>query len=342
MNRVPAAIAAMTLTVVSEPGAAQEAPATDHPPLPPLAAASNGEYAAELDGIRHWVRVAGVATGDPPLVIVHGGPGGHTYNFERTAGERLARARRLVYYEQRGSGRSAEPADTGAYSIPILVADLEQLRRALDVDRLDLLGYSFGGRLALEYALAHPDRVRRLVLQAPAIAPSPLAEAIQLTGFLTVASEAERQKIRAIMASGAPLDEQLARVWDTVSVTTVDRFLFHDPAAARRNRRMWVESGLVNTGRMARALQRQRADSVPLLERARAFGGETLVISGAWDRNVGVDVARNLAAAMPRARFAVFGGSAHFPDIEQEAVYARVVQEFLAASRPHGRPIEWF
>jgi len=65
----------------------------------------------------------------------------------------------VVYYEQRGCGRSASPKDPRAYSLSLLVADLDELRDALGLERIVPLGCSFGAEPAAEYALAHPIRV---------------------------------------------------------------------------------------------------------------------------------------------------------------------------------------
>ena len=106
-----------------------------------------------------------VGTG-PLVVVLHGGPGAdHGYLLPQY--DRLARARTLFYYDQRGGGKSPVPRDT-----PLgwreQVADLEALRAHLKIDRLTLCGYSWGGLLAVLYLLEHPERVERLALVSPA------------------------------------------------------------------------------------------------------------------------------------------------------------------------------
>ena len=67
----------------------------------------------------------------------------------------------VVYYEQRGCGRSEAPQDDGEYSINTLVEDLEELRKQLHVEKINLLGYSFGGQLCLEYALKYSKMLNK-------------------------------------------------------------------------------------------------------------------------------------------------------------------------------------
>src|SRR3989441_2668385 len=117
----------------------------------------------ELDGVRLFTRRAGDG---PPVVVLHGGPGAH-HDYLLPQYDLLARGRTLLYYDQRGGGRSPVGRDT-----PVgwreHVADLEALRRHWSIDRLTLLGYSWGGLLAVLYWLEHPERVDRLALVSPA------------------------------------------------------------------------------------------------------------------------------------------------------------------------------
>jgi proline iminopeptidase len=102
----------------------------------------------------------------PPTVVLHGGPGAH-HDYLRPGFDRLAVGRALIYYDQRGGGRSPVSRE-----VPVgwreQVEDLEALREIWGLERLAIAGYSWGGLLALLYALEHPDRVDRLGLVSPA------------------------------------------------------------------------------------------------------------------------------------------------------------------------------
>jgi proline iminopeptidase len=226
-----------------------------------------------------------------------------------------------VYYEQRGSGRSDQG---GQYAVPLLVDDLEQLRRHLGVPRITLLGISFGGELAAEYAVVHPDRVDRLILQGTGLA-GPITPSPWGSGFEAVATSDEmRAAIRTAAAESGP-----RAVWDVVDRPTIDRFLFHQPAAAKRVRELWAESGLINTGEMAAALAKEPPRSVPLADELAALDVPVLVLIGLWDRNAGVDACRDLATRLPRAQLRVFDESAHFPNVEEPERYVAEIAAFL-------------
>ena len=117
----------------------------------------------DVGGVRLHTRRVGTG---PPVVVLHGGPGAD-YAYLLPQYDRLAHGRALLFYDQRGGGRSPVARD-----VPVgwqeHVADLDALRKHWAIDRLALLGYSWGGLLAVLYALEYSDRVGRLALVAPA------------------------------------------------------------------------------------------------------------------------------------------------------------------------------
>jgi len=101
----------------------------------------------------------------PPLVCLHGVTG-HGERFRRLAEERWGAKRRVLAFDLRGHGRSGwEPP----WTFPTYVADLVETARSLELTAADWAGHSFGGRLVLELAAAHPELVRRAILLDPAI-----------------------------------------------------------------------------------------------------------------------------------------------------------------------------
>jgi proline iminopeptidase len=121
------------------------------------------EATVAVRGVSIFVRRVGTG---PPAVVLHGGPGAH-HDYLLPGFDALADGRELIYYDQRGGGRSPVARD-----VPVgwteQVADLEALRGIWGLERLTLVGYSWGGLLALLYTLSHPGRVGRLALVSPA------------------------------------------------------------------------------------------------------------------------------------------------------------------------------
>ena len=97
-----------------------------------------------------------------PIVLINGGPGGTHHEFHPYFG-RAASFAQVVYYDQRGCGRSDYKPGPG-YTVDQAVNDLDKLREALKIDRWTVLGWSYGGALAQLYTLKHPEYTAGLVL----------------------------------------------------------------------------------------------------------------------------------------------------------------------------------
>ncbi|MBS1724714.1 MAG: alpha/beta hydrolase [Armatimonadetes bacterium] len=124
-----------------------------------LGSADDGKV--KRDGFDLYYRTEGSGT---PLVILSGGPGLEV-GYMKPIGAFLPAGYQKVYLEQRGTGRSQPPTiSKETMTLKLVVEDLEALRIALKQDRLNLLGHSWGGMLAMAYAAAHPDRVDRMIL----------------------------------------------------------------------------------------------------------------------------------------------------------------------------------
>src|SRR5215472_12180897 len=101
----------------------------------------------------------------PPLMIVHGGPGAdHTYFLPWLLP--LARTHRLIFIDERGSGRSQRLQDTSRYTVEAMADDVEDVRVALGLGQISLLGHSYGGVLAQAYALKYQQNLSHLILNS--------------------------------------------------------------------------------------------------------------------------------------------------------------------------------
>jgi proline-specific peptidase len=133
-------------------------------------------------GAHTWYRVAGAGEepGFLPLVCLHGGPGAAHDYLEPLEG--LAeKGRRVVFYDQLGCGRSPYREDPSMWTIELFVEELDVVRGALGLDRIHLFGNSWGGMLAMEYALTRPQGLASLVIaSSPASIPEWVAEANRL------------------------------------------------------------------------------------------------------------------------------------------------------------------
>ena len=119
----------------------------------------------EVPGGKVWYRVVGEGE-QTPLLILHGGPGGRSCSFSGLGA--LGDERPVVFYDQLGGGRSERPEDDSLWRIERFVTELATVRSALDLDRVHILGHSWGSMLAAEYLLTEqPAGVASVIFSGP-------------------------------------------------------------------------------------------------------------------------------------------------------------------------------
>ena len=146
-----------------------------------------------INDVRIYYKIIG---NGEPVVILHGGPGlGHNYLFPHF--KRLAKNYRLIFYDQRSSGRSTGNEKPSNITMDNFVKDLEGLRRAVAIPKLNILGQSWGGLLAMNYAIKYPEKLKTLILLESAGASSEYIPQFNqnVENRLTVKAKEELQRI---------------------------------------------------------------------------------------------------------------------------------------------------
>ena len=286
--------------------------------IPVLARDENGTtFEGKSATIYYEVLGSGSAT---PLIAVNGGPGfDHTYEHVSSAWDVLAKKRRVIFYDQRGTGRS--PSAKGqTYTLADQINDLEDLRAHLGADRIELLGHSWGGYLVMAYAAQHPEHISHLIIVDSA-APK-FKDTIFL--FDNVFPEGtERQHSVSFaeeMGDKGASDTDLCEYFSMLfySPQNRDKFLATvSPSVYRKDINEAVEKDI------------ERFDLNPEI---RKFRFPTLVITGRYDMNVAPVVAYKIHQAIPGSHFAVFERSGHLPFFEEPDAFVRVMEEFLAGN----------
>jgi proline iminopeptidase len=299
-----------------------------HAATPAKPAMQAGEHQAVVNDVRLWYKVAGQA-GGVPVLFLHGGPGYNSYSFEAQAGKALEGKLKMIYLDQRGSGRSERPW-TGVYSIPAMVEDIEALRKQLGVPRLALMGHSFGGALALEYAAAYPQHVAKLVLVSAASGiPDACAARV---AFLAQRYPADLAKARAAAAERkeSPDDCFFAfnSVPDDIRERVNDETMFPDMKLVAEQRAVDAKSGLRNTGELGGALWNSGFLSYRFT-RFERLTMPVLVLAGSEDHAIGLPAQRALAKQLPKATLAEYPGAGHFPYLDAPQRFSEDVVRFL-------------
>ena len=160
-HRLPALLA-LALAACAQPdasadhAAAASASAAEAPAAPALAPGERRIKAS--DGAELYLKVAGKG---PVCMLVHGGPGQGSLSTEKMGADKLEDFLTMVWFDQRGSGKSPDAQD---YRLERVVQDFEDARQALGVDKMCLIAHSFGGILAVEYAKRYPQHVSKVVM----------------------------------------------------------------------------------------------------------------------------------------------------------------------------------
>jgi proline iminopeptidase len=270
----------------------------------------------------------------PALLFIHGGPGQGCFDFMAVQGDRLGKELRVIGVDQRGALRS-DPARR-PLTIAGLIADFEELRRQLGISRWAILGHSFGGAVALDYATSHSESVSRAVFDCPCWDGDlsdrhRLAVAAARLDALDQAEAAERCRTIATKADLiTPADDSFGAMR-----ALGDRYLellFYRPESASLLDQLARDSGLTDE-------QRNHGDShdallgelytgrLPLLA---TLGQRALLLHGAADLTTPPAAIAAFRAAIPAARLRVFSESAHFSYLEEPDAYAAVVTDFLS------------
>ncbi len=258
-------------------------------------------------GIRTNLHDAG--TGSPVLMIHGSGPGVSAWANWRLNLPALARRARVIAPDMAGFGFSERPAGR-RLAMDTWVAQAVGVLDALDLERADVVGNSFGGALALALAIRHPRRVRRLVLMGSVGVPFALTPGLDAVWGYEPSPAAMRRLLDLFAHDPSLATDELARLRHEASIRPGVQEAFAAMFPAPRQR--WID-----------ALCSAEAD-------IRALPHETLVLHGREDRVIPLANALTLGAWIPNSQLHVFGHCGHWTQIEHAARFNRLVGDFLA------------
>jgi proline-specific peptidase len=279
-------------------------------------------------GHRTWYRVVGDPRGPrAPLVALHGGPGS-THNYFEPL-EELASERAIVVYDQLGCGASDRPDDV-EWTLELFREEVAAIREHLGLERIHLLGTSWGGMLALEHVLSNASGICSLVLSS--------------TGASSLQWAEEQKRLRAALPpevvevldrherDGTYDDPEYAAAEQVL----FDRHFYRGPKPRAELERMdagratdvylamWGPNEWTPTGALA---------TWDVRPRLREIGVPTLVLRGRYDMSTDA-LSRTLVDGIANARLVVLEESSHTPVLEETERYLDVVGSFLREHDP--------
>lgn len=287
------------------------------------------EGSVPVVGARLYYRDLGLGL---PIIVLHGGPG-FDHHYLLPDMDRLADAFRLIYYDQRGRGKSAWSAQPAAVSLQSELDDLDALRISMRLDQAVLLGYSWGGLLALEYALRHPERVSHLILLNTC--PVTHDDFRRFEQARDAMSPDDTELLRVLDASPAleagDLEARAAyyRVYFRATLRPpelLDRLVEHLEVGWTRED--VLKARPIGAKLFAETVEAPEYNLLPQLTRLRI---STLILHGDYDF-IPVVCAAHIAEAMPQARLVVLRDCGHFSYMECPSAVRTALAEFFQDS----------
>ena len=291
--------------------------------------AAPGESRIPVQGAMLYCREVGRGT---PIIVLHGGPDfDSAYLLPEL--DRLSDEFHLVYYDQRGRGRSADHVKPEDVTLESEMADIDEVREHFHLDKVVLLGHSWGAVLALEYALRHSERVSRLVLMDPAPASTAdinrfrkervekwpvLMELRKAIADTTAYKEADPDAVVAYYR--VHFKPALARSedYEKLIIRMQARFIEQGKEGILKSRA--IEDRLVNETWAS-------PNGYDLHPKLKGLNIPALVITG--DHDFFPFAAEHIAQAIPGARLVTLKDCGHFPYLECPAPLREQIDAFF-------------
>ena len=264
---------------------------------------------ARVNGVALYYEVAGTGA---PLLLVHGFACGirswdpQVHSFPRS--------RRVITYDVRGHGISEAPPDATAYSQAISVEDLHALLAHLGIRRTVLGGLSMGGNIALNFTLAHPEKVTKLIVADTGAGSDGTAQWVADAHAYAETLEQRGMEAFADMACASPL---------------FARYIAQGPAAERFIRSCLMTHRAHGLAHTAREVLAKRPTIYALESHLRQLQVPTLLLVGEHDEPC-LKVHRFMADCIRGSKHVVLRGLGHLTNLEAPAAFNTAVRRFLA------------
>ena len=279
-------------------------------------------------GYKVWYRVVGdaEAPGKLPLLCLHGGPGA-THDYLEPLEAMAETGRRVIFYDQLGAGNSDHPHNPSLWTVGLFVEELSVVREALGLDRLHILGQSWGGMLGMEYALTQPAGLVSLVVaDSPASMLQWVAEANRLRAELPTEVQETLLKHEADGTTNDPAYQEAMLVFYRRHVCRLDPW----PACVQRAfEKLEAEPEVYNTmnGPSEFHVVGLLKDW-DIVDRLAEIHVPTLVLSGRYDEATPL-IAETVHRGIQGSEWVLFENSSHMPHVEETDRFLQVLTSFL-------------
>ena len=282
-------------------------------------------------GAETWYRVVGDGEkpGALPILLLHGGPGG-AHDYLESMQELADTGRRVIFYDQLGCGRSPYPSDPAKWTVELFVDEVDAIRDALGLDRLHLLGQSWGGMLGMEYALRQPPGLQSLIVcDSPASMRLWVQEANRLREGLP--PDVQQTLLRHEAEGTTESDE-----YQTAIHVFYDRHVCRvvpAPDYVQRSMDQILNEVYLTMNGPSEFHVVGTLKDWDITPRLGEISVPTLIISGAHDEATPL-ISRTINEGIPGSEWVLFDDSSHMPHVEEPERFLQVVGDWLERHDP--------
>jgi len=279
-----------------------------------------------VNGKRLWYRIEGRGA---PLLVIPGGPGAsHTYLWPKFS--IISRDFRVIYFDPYGRGQSDRAADPAEYTFARDVDEVEGLRRALRLDKINLYGQSYGAMVAQAYALKYPDSVSHLILASPFHSAEAWQRGNNDTWNLDLQNHIPETwaRLQEMRREGhLSCEQEYMQAQDEIPMT--QSYYFDPSNAPKTNLDINLEVYCHLAGPDADVTLGGDLASLDFRPKLKDIKAPTLIIAGRWDHLALPRFVVQYKDLMPAARFEMFELSGHLQFIEEPEKHRAIVRDFL-------------
>lgn len=262
-----------------------------------------------------------MGSGDP-IVVLHGGPGFDHRQFLPFIWD-LARDHQVILYDQRGTGLSTGPVDSASITIDTFIEDIEVVRNAFGIEKMNLMGHSWGGILAMHYSLRHQDKLKSLILCSTA-ATAESFEEMRAT-YEENRAPGDGERLREIYESEGYRDGDAAVIEEFWRVYF--KPYFADQSLVENLDLKFTENTIANGSAVAGYILRSVGD-FELHDDLRTLRCPTLIVHGDSDP-MSFRYAERIQTSIAGSKLVIIEGAGHWLFVDGTVEFSRSVLEFL-------------
>lgn len=277
-------------------------------------------------GYQTYYRIVGEPTDNAPLLLIHGGPGSTHNYFEVLDDLAVTTRRQIISYDQIGCGESYVDGHPELWTLTTWLDELETLRSHLHLNRVNLLGQSWGGMLIIAYMIdRHPEGVESIILSSTL--PSSELWSHEQQRLISFMPDDEQEAIARAVATGNFDDPAYLKANDHYTVLHADEITDASPECLRRPKRFGTESYLTAWGPNEYTPTGTLRD-FDYTDRLGEITDPTLIISGTNDECTPL-IAKTMDDNMPNAIWELLDGARHMTFIDQTETYKQLLIGWL-------------